>query len=1296
MPRSADRSSEPWQFWIDVGGTFTDCLARAPSGQILRHKVLSSAVTKGIVGEGSGPTCVCDLRRRADPDRFWTGFRLRLLAADGTTEAESTLTECDSTRGVMRLATPVSNLRIGQSYELSSDCEAPVLAIRYLLGLGPSQPLPPLSLRLGTTRGTNALITRTGATTAFVTTRGFGDVLSIGYQDRPQLFKLDVHKPPPLAKHVVEVDERVDSRGQVLRPLDSVATRASLQSVHDQGVLSLAICLLNAYANPAHENRLAELAAEIGFDEISVSSQVAPLRKIVARGDTTVVDAYLSPVLRRYVEKVRQSLGRACVDFRVMTSAGGLVQAETFRGKDSILSGPAGGVVGVARVAAAAGAERVIGFDMGGTSTDVCRYEGRFDLDFETQKAGVRIVAPMMAIETVAAGGGSICDFDGVKLIVGPQSAGADPGPACYGKGGPLTVTDVNFFLGKIRPLAFPFPLDRQAVVARLEQLTRRIATHASRDYSPHELAHGFLQVANTNMVEAIRTVSVAKGCNPAEYTLVAFGGAAAQHSCAIAQQLRIGRILNHPDAGIMSALGIGLADARRFRVAGVYRDWNKVSGAELDRLFAQLTEEARVEMAAEDVDRGDTHAVRTLDLRFRGLDQPLTIREPPHGDYAHAYREQFAQFYGYLPTGKEVEIVAARVELIARSPTTLPLSQSCAARQPHALETATVYFDGAAQLTQVYRRADLRPGDRLRGPAIVEEDHATTIVDPHWDAEVLSGGELLLTVTSDDADARDENATTGRSRKASARPERTERQRASSQESSEADPVLLEIFNQRFAAIAEQMGRTLQRTAISVNVKERLDFSCAIFTARGELVVNAPHIPVHLGAMGETVRHVLTRGRLAPGDVVVTNDPFGGGSHLPDLTVVTPVHDRDGSLLFLTASRAHHAEIGGITPGSMPAFSTNLAQEGVLLRDFKVFEAGRSQLDKLEQLLAEAPYPSRQVSDNIADVAAQIAANRQGAADLFRFVDEHSWPVVSAYMRHIQAAAAYKMRLALGRLADGERRFVDYLDDGTPICLQLTVAGQTARFDFNGTGPVLPNNLNANRAIVTAAVMYCLRCLIDEDIPLNQGVLEPVEIELPECLLNPPAAEDPALCPAVAGGNVETSQRVVDVILGALGIAAASQGTMNNLLFGDDSFGYYETICGGAGATPSGPGADAVQTHMTNTRLTDPEVLESRFPVRLRRFAIRRGSGGAGLHRGGDGVIREIEFLRPLQVSIVSQRRGPYLPYGLGGGDPGLPGENVLQHTDDSVEWLANQVQFSVDAGDRLTIKTPGGGGAS
>ncbi|WP_145456082.1 hydantoinase B/oxoprolinase family protein [Gimesia panareensis] len=1262
-----------WEFWIDVGGTFTDCIARSPRNEFIPFKTLSSGITKGRVQEISDPTTIVDPSRQGDPADFWQEYQIVFLNEAGQSVHSAQVTSFDTTTGTLQFTPDLpESVSVSSGYELTSGEEAPVLAIRWILGLKKSDTISNVIVKLGTTRGTNALLTRNGARTAFITTRGFADVLLIGNQDRPRLFDLVIQKPEPLFETTVEIDERIDAEGNVLQAPDPQIIREQLEDLKSTGVESLAICLLHSFANPKHEELIARLAEEAAFDEISVSSRLSPLIKIVSRGDTTVMDAYLNPILKDYIKKLRTPLENC--ELKLMTSAGGLVDASHFVGKDSILSGPAGGVIGYSRVAEIAGFPRSIGFDMGGTSTDVSRFDGVYEREFETRKAGVRIVAPMLSIETVAAGGGSICGFDGIKLHVGPASAGADPGPACYGRGGPLTVTDLNLYLGKIIPSRFPFALDRGAVEQRLTELCREIeASPMGKSYTPLELAEGFLQIANANMVRAIRNISVARGYDPADYVLVSFGGAGSQHACAIARSLGIHEVLIHPWSGILSAFGIGQADVRRFGQQSVLQPWTDDLQQELQTRFSELDQSVYEEVRAEGIPSERIKAPEhSLEMRYLGTDATIQIRCQEGLDELTQFEQEHQRLYGYKHTGRGIEVTALRTEIVGQMEEPDLPAKEPVTRTPQPIETTTAHFQGQALETSVYLREDLQPGDRLAGPAIICEAISTVIIDPGFTAEILSRGETLMRETSPQTGGHAEIST-------------------------EADPVMLEIFNNLFASIAEQMGITLQKTSISTNVKERLDFSCAVFSSTGDLVVNAPHIPVHLGAMSETVKRIIADNPdLGPGDVFVTNDPYRGGSHLPDVTVITPVHHPEsGELLFFTASRAHHAEIGGIVPGSMPPFSKTLADEGVLIRNFKLVDQGTSRETELRELLLSGKHPSRSVADNLADVSAQVAANNCGVTLLNDLVRRYSLPVVQAYMKHIQQAATEKMQLALEAIEDGVYSFTDHLDNGAPLSVKITITGGTAVVDFTGTGPVLETNLNANRAIVNAAVLYVFRCLIQEDIPLNSGVLAPVEIILPECFLNPPERDSPAECAAMVGGNVETSQRTVDTLLGALHKAAASQGTMNNLTFGDETFGYYETICGGSGATADSDGTDAVHTHMTNTRLTDAEIIERRYPVRLHEFSIRTGSGGAGRHRGGDGIIRRIEFLKPLRISLLSERRGEYPPFGLDGGEPGKVGENLLQKAGNSLEEsLGGKFSLTVKAGDTLTIKTPGGGG--
>ena len=1271
-----------WQFWIDVGGTFTDVVARTPAGQILTHKTLSSGWVKGCIDRQWGECEFSDPHRRHDPDHLWRGYRFRLRDRTGHVCLESTLIDSRAEgRLYLRHALPPDC--VGLSYELTSGEPAPIVGMRYLLGMPVDVPIPAARIRLGTTRGTNALLERRGARTLFVTTAGFEDCLLIGNQSRPRLFDLTIEKSPPLYERVLGIEERLDAEGNVLRNPDPERVLEQLRVVREAGIDAVAICLLHAYRNPAHELLVEDCARQAGFGEISVSHRLCPLIKLISRGDTTLLNAYLNPVLKDYLSEIRSCVPDSQLE--LMTSAGGLMPASQFLGKDSILSGPAGGVVGAARVAVQAGFPRAIGFDMGGTSTDVSRFEGACELEYETEKAGVRIATPILNIETVAAGGGSLCRFDGVRLLVGPESAGAEPGPCCYGSDGPLTVTDMNVFTGRILPEYFPFPLDVAAVESKLRAVCRELElSPLGRKLTPRELAEGFLEIANTRMARAIARISSARGFDPAEHVLVTFGGAGGQHACALARELGIRKVMIHPLAGVLSAYGIGQAVRRQHAERAVLRLLRDISPEELTGLFADLTTQARQEGGTEwaPPTRGVTMRC-SLDLRYLGRETTLNVVADTHAGFQHAYEQEHRRRFGFLHEQFPLEVAAARVELAweeaASEPalTETPLEFGTSEPGVVAPLRETVVFWGRREITAgIYSRTQLRPGCQIQGPAILHEETSTIFLEPGCQARVLPRGEILIDIPPR---ASNEDPPCG------------------TRDTNGIDPVSLEIFHHHFASIAEQMGETLRQTAHSVNVKERLDYSCAVFDPQGELVANAPHIPVHLGAMSETVKSILAEHPvMRPGDVFVTNDPYRGGSHLPDVTVVSPlVSSENGQLLALVAARAHHAEIGGITPGSMPPFSTCLSEEGVVIRNLALVEAGTPRFDELRKLLSSGPYPSRSVSENIADIQAQLAANRLGLALLQQLVQSQTVERTHRYMKLIRAASAEKTRQALQAYEGARRSFTDYLDEGAPITVTMEIQSGCARIDFSGTGPVLSSNLNANRAITTAAVIYVLRCLIGVETPLNGGLLEPVEIVLPRCLLNPPSHEDPARCAAMVGGNVETSQRVVDVLLGALELAAASQGTMNNLTFGNASFGYYETICGGSGATPRGPGCDAVHTHMTNTRLTDVEVLETRYPVRLRKFALRHKSGGTGLHSGGNGIVRELEFLAPLSVSMLSQRRGSHVPYGLHGGQPGSGGINQLwQASTNSTTPMPGSFQIQVQPGDVLQIYTPGGGG--
>ncbi len=1159
--------------------------------------------------------------------------------------------------------------------------DAAIHGIRTILGCGTDDPMPSTridSVRMGTTVATNALLEHRGEPTVLAITEGFADQLRIGYQNRPDIFDRRVRLPDVLYSEVVEIPERIGADGTCVRSLDTDLTRARLQAARDAGYCALAVVLMHAYAQPDHEQTVAAIAREIGFDQVSVSAEVAPVMKIVGRGDTTVVDAYLSPVLRRYVEQVSAALGDVRLLF--MQSNGGLTEAGQFRGKDAILSGPAGGIVGAVRTAAMAGFERMIGFDMGGTSTDVAHYDGEFERSFEAEIAGSRIRAPMMRIQTVAAGGGSVCHFDGMKYRVGPDSAGADPGPAAYRRGGPLTVTDCNVMLGLLQPRFFPAvfgpdadePLDADGVGERFAEMAVRIREATGDERRPVDVAAGFRRIAVDNMAHAIKQISVQRGHDVTGYVLNCFGGAGGQHACAVAEVLGIETVFVHPLAGVLSAYGMGLADVSAMRQRTLELPLAEASRPQLRAAIEALAQEGREELAAQGIDRAE--ATAHVHVRYEGTDTALVV---PHDDDVDAIDTAFAavhrQRFGFVVDDRTRMIEAVSVEVVGRSEVSAagPV-EARPARAAEPLDRVRAW-DGKRMTQQpVFARAALTPGTRLAGPAIVCEDNATTLVEAGWRAEVTAADHLVL------RRVRDTDFGVAEAGRAI--------------DTTCPDPVLLEVFNNLFMSIAEQMGTTLSATAQSVNIKERLDFSCAILDADANLVANAPHIPVHLGSISESVRTILRsrRGDMAPGDVFLLNAPYNGGTHLPDLTAVTPVFSEDGSeRLFFVASRGHHVDVGGTTPGSMPADSTVVEHEGVLIDDFRVVAGGRFLERDFTDLMQGGAYPARNVDQNISDLRAQIAANEKGVAELRRMVRQFGLEVVRAYMGFVQANAAEHVRRVIDSLADGA--FAYELDNGAEVQVSVQVDRErrSARIDFTGTSQQRDDsNFNAPLAITRAATLYVFRTLVEESIPLNEGCLEPLELVVPEgSLLNP---RYPA---AVVAGNVETSQVVTDTLYGALGAMAASQGTMNNLTFGNERHQYYETLCGGAGAGPDFHGSSAVHTHMTNSRLTDPEVLEWRYPVRVGCFAIRRGSGGSGRRDGGDGVRRHLCFLEPMTAVILSNRRR-VPPFGLEGGHLGQCGGNAVHRVDGSSETLPAIARLELAPGDVLAIETPGGGG--
>ncbi|MFQ5993839.1 MAG: hydantoinase B/oxoprolinase family protein [Acidiferrobacterales bacterium] len=1165
--------------------------------------------------------------------------------------------------------------------------DAALQGIRDVLDISISAAFPADSIesvKMGTTVATNALLERKGERTVLVITRGFRDVLRIGYQNRPKIFAQCIELPELLYERVVEISERYAADGKELVAIDLDGARTALRAAYNEGIDSVAIVLMHSYRYPGHEQKIVSLAREIGFSQVSASHEVSPLMKIVGRGDTTVVDAYLSPLLRRYVDNIAAQLGHTQLLF--MQSNGGLVDARLFQGKNSILSGPAAGVVGAVCTSAAAGFSKIIGFDMGGTSTDVSHYDGDYERTFESEVAGVRMRAPMMYIHTVAAGGGSILKFDGSRYRVGPESAGANPGPACYRRGGPLTVTDCNVMVGKIAPRYFPhvfgaagdLPLNSEIVQERFFELAAKITAATGDTRTPQQVAHGFLEIAVDNMATAIRKISVQRGYDVSEYALCCFGGAGPQHACLVADALSISRVLIHPYAGVLSAYGMGLADRRLMREQAVEARLAAGLAPELERVLSRLESRGRAEMRQQGVTDGNISVVRKLHVRYEGTDTALVIdygtTDAIYASFELAHRQRF----GFIQPGKSLVVEAASVEVVGAGDVVEDLAGKAgrAHRDPGdplaepvarvTMYTANAARDGEQSFdTPVFDRTQLSIGARLGGPAILIEDNSTIVVEPGWCAELSERNHVILTRMT----ALARSAAIG----------------------TEVDPVRLEIFNNLFMSIAEQMGTTLQKTAHSVNMKERLDFSCAIFDAQGQLVANAPHIPVHLGSMGESVQSVIKHcaHEMKPGDAYVLNAPYNGGTHLPDVTVITPVFDSVGKeILLYVGSRGHHADIGGITPGSMPPDSVSIEQEGLVFDNFKLVDVGDFREQPLRELLTSGKYPARNPDQNVADLKAQIAANETGVQGLRKMIQHFGLPTVHAFMQHVQDNATESVRRVIDVLRDGS--FTYRLDDGSAVHVEITIdkSARRARIDFTDTSPQQPSNFNAPAAVCKAAVLYVFRTLVDDDIPLNAGCLIPLEIIIPKgSLLNP---EYPA---AVVAGNVETSQVVVDTLYGALGVVAAAQGTMNNFTFGNERWQYYETICGGSGAGPDFDGTDAVHTHMTNSRITDPEVLEWRFPVVLEGFEIRGHSGGAGVRHGGDGAIRRIRFLEPMTAAILSNRR-VVAPFGLAGGEPGAAGRNWVERADGSTVQLEGRDQIDMKTGDVFVIATPGGGG--
>ncbi len=1218
-----------WQFWIDRGGTFTDIVARRPDGKLITYKLLSD-----------------------DPCHYR---------------------------------------------------DAAMHGIRQILGLPGNAPLPAEiieSVKMGTTVGTNALLERKGERTVLVINKGFGDALRIGYQSRPDIFAQKIELPKQLYERVIEVSGRVNADGKELVPLDLENARKTLKAAFEAGIHSAAIVLMHAYRYPEHELKLGRLAIEIGFTQVSLSHQASPLIKLVSRGETTVVDAYLSPVLRRYINMVQESLeegkeGEKSGDktekesgdgienevkrsprLMFMQSSGGLTDAETFQGKDCILSGPAGGIVGAVATSEMAGARKIITFDMGGTSTDVAQYSGEYERSLETEIAGVRLRSPMMRIHTVAAGGGSILHYEGGRFRVGPDSAGSDPGPACYRKGGPLTVTDCNVMLGKLQPEFFPRifgpeanqPLDSELVHRKFEELAERVSGKGKNEgniRTPEQVSEGFLSVAVENMANAIKKISIQRGYNIKEYTLCCFGGAAPQHACRVADSLGIKNIFIHPYAGVLSAYGMGLADQRLIKERYIGSELSDALIESLKSVFSGLEHKGRLLMREQGVKESRITALYKVHMRYAGSDTQLVIDFADKDGLRKDFEKDHRKRFGFIMEGKALIVEAISVETIGINERVLdPLLEIEENPILSPVATVQMYSNGEFHETPVFQREELKPGTCISGPAVLIEKNTTIVIEPDWKGAITERDHLFL--------------------------KREIPLSALRAIGTDVDPVMLEIFNNRFMSVAEQMGFTLQNTAHSVNIKERLDFSCALFDREGNLVANAPHIPVHLGSMGECVKALIQTKlqEMHTGDVYLINSPYHGGTHLPDITVVTPMFGSSGEILFYLASRGHHADVGGISPGSMPPGSRSIEEEGVLSEGTKIVNQGRFCEEKLKAWLGSGKYPARNPEQNLADIRAQIAANEKGLFELRRMIEEFSLETVEAYMEHVQDNAEEAVRRVIDRLTDGE--FTYSLDDGNVIKVKVTIDRKSrgARIDFTGTSPQLSNNFNAPASVCIAAVLYAFRTLVKSDIPLNAGCLRPLEIIIPKVSLLRP--EPPA---AVVAGNVETSQYIVDALFGALGTLAASQGTMNNFTFGNADLQYYETVCGGSGAGPGFSGTDAVHTHMTNSRITDPEILETRFPVLLEEFSIREGSGGDGKFKGGNGVVRKLRFLQDMNAAILSSHR-KLPPFGLKGGMPAKCGRNALIRRDGSVLEIGGQSEVELKSGELFVIETPGGGG--
>ncbi len=1238
-----------WRFSIDVGGTFTDVVATSPKNEKIFLKVLSSGKVKYSCHKISGHET--EVIEDGSDLHLYTNYNVDALDSKGDLIQQLVVVKVLKNKIIFNeILSPDA-----KQLELFAGELSPILAIRQVLKLSRYEEIPKLELRLGTTRGTNALLERKGARCAWVTTKGFGDILKIGDQTRPNLFSIEQDDAIDLTETVLEIEERVSAEGEVLTPINVNAAREGLQSLLDSGIDSLALSLIHSYKNSIHEELLTKIALELGFSQVSPSYELCRHIHFLDRSRTVVLDAYLSPVIKDYLNELKGSLKGS--DLYLMDSAGGLKKPENFTGKDSILSGPAGGVVAVDVIANMTGTSSMIGFDMGGTSTDVCRWSERVDLEKESFKAGLKIVTPSLAIETVAAGGGSICSFDGQRLKVGPESAGSDPGPACYGKGGPLCVTDINVWLNRVHVEHFPFRLDRDSVRQRLEEIKASMLKANLQMDSIENLARQFLKLANFTMAQTIRKVSSQKGFTPESHTLTCFGGAGAQHAAELADELSMKKVLIHPLSGVLSAWGIGEASLSEHYSESCRIKLDTSNINKLSHSINSISEDLMRKLNSQGALNKSLVTYVECEIKTKGIEGGLFVEWVTD---SHVLKESFIkereQCFGFKPDEQRFEIVSFRIEVVAKDKQ-IPLEIKIEAHDPKASSSDAIIY-----------RSSISEKDTVKGPVLIVEDCSSTYLPEGWSARLDRWGSLILE-----------------------RFEKLDRDKFSDRK----EALGLEIFTQQFTQIASRMGDILQKTSRSVNVKERMDFSCAILDNKGSLVVNAPHIPVHLGAMGAMVESLLEHGvSMNAGDSFLTNDPYLGGSHLPDLTLMTPVFDKKGEeLLLFVASRAHHSEMGGVKPGSCYPFASNLEEEGVVLRHLKICDKGVFLEDVLRKELVGAKYPSRNPDENIFDIKAAMASNHQGAKLLQKLIADQSWSVVKAYLGYLRSMSKDQTEAWIKTLEDGSYKFSDKFDDDSKLSLRIDVNGDKMKVDFEGTGAIHHYSQNATPAIVNSAILYSVRCMMGLDIPLNQGVLEAIEVCVPEeTFLNPQAHQNPKKCSAVVAGNVEVSQKIVDVFLAALSRQAASQGTMNNVIFGNQNFGYYETLSGGFGASYKKNGASGWHSHMTNTKITDVEILELRYPVRVLEHALRPNSGGEGKFKGGDGIVRKIMFLEDLELSLLTQRR-KMAPFGLKGGRSGEKGMNLLINGQEK-KVLKENCSEKVLNGSILQIETPGGGG--